>query len=226
MKRMSKSVTMETSKIETQLEPTAPVHRRQVGILGGSFNPVHVAHLTIADQVRHQLGLDEVRLMPSYLSPHVDEKKTIDSSWRLKMLELAIVDNPELTIERCEIERQGKSYTIDTMRELTRRHPGIDFYFIIGGDMVDYLSTWQEIDELLTLVKFVGVKRPGYPEESAYPIIWVDVPQMSISSSEIRRKVAQGCTIRYLVPELVREYIMKEGLYLDDNALPRGRRPL
>lgn len=92
--------------------------------------------------------------------------------------------------------------------------------------MVDYLSTWQEIDELLTLVKFVGVKRPGYPEESAYPIIWVDVPQMSISSSEIRRKVAQGCTIRYLVPELVREYIMKEGLYLDDNALPRGRRPL
>ncbi|OJG24657.1 nicotinate (nicotinamide) nucleotide adenylyltransferase [Enterococcus columbae DSM 7374 = ATCC 51263] len=190
--------------------------RKQVGILGGNFNPVHQLHLMIADQVGTALNLEKVYLMPEFLPPHVDEKTTIPAHYRLKMLELAIEDNPLLAIETIELKRQGKSYTYDTMKELTESYPDTDFYFIIGGDMVEYLPKWYRIDELLQLVQFVGVKRPDYPVTSDYPIIWLDTPMMDLSSTMIRKKVAQNCSIRYLVPEKVREYIQKEGLYLED----------
>lgn len=190
--------------------------RKQVGILGGNFNPVHQLHLMIADQVGTALNLEKVYLMPEFLPPHVDEKTTIPAHHRLKMLELAIEDNPLLAIETIELKRQGKSYTYDTMKELTESYPDTDFYFIIGGDMVEYLPKWHRIDELLQLVQFVGVKRPDYPVTSDYPIIWLDTPMMDLSSTMIRKKVAQNCSIRYLVPEKVREYIQKEGLYLED----------
>ena len=189
--------------------------RKQVGILGGNFNPVHLAHLIIADQVQHQLGLDKVYLMPSYLSPHVDEKKTIASEHRLAMLELAIADNENLAIEPIELVRKGKSYTYDTMKVLTEQHPDTDYYFIIGGDMVEYLPKWYKIDKLVTLVNFVGIHRPNYGAETSYPLIWVDVPQMGISSSLIREKVKNSCSIRYFLPENVINYIQVKGLYLD-----------
>lgn len=190
--------------------------RKQVGILGGNFNPVHITHLVIADQVGHALGLDQVLLMPEFLPPHVDEKKTIPAADRLAMLEAAVSDNRLLGIEKAELERKGKSFSYDTMKELKERHPNTDYYFIIGGDMVAYLPKWYKIDELLQLVQFVGVRRPGYPEETPYPIIWVDVPLMDVSSTMIRKKIAQGCSIRYYVPEAVREYISAKGLYLDE----------
>lgn len=187
--------------------------KRQVGLLGGNFNPIHQAHLMIAEQVGQKLGFDRVHLLPSFLPPHVDEKKTIDSQSRLEMLELATEDNPHLTIDTRELTRKGKSYTFDTMKELKEQHPDTDYYFIIGGDEVEYLPKWHKIDELVKLVNFVGVKRPGYGVETPYPIIWVDVPQIQLSSSYIRQQVAAGCSIRYLVPEKVREYIYEKGLY-------------
>ncbi|MGK0551369.1 nicotinate-nucleotide adenylyltransferase [Enterococcus faecalis] len=190
--------------------------RKQVGLLGGNFNPVHLAHLVIADQVQQQLGLDEVYLMPTYLPPHVDEKKTISSKHRLAMLELAVADNPFLKIEPLEIIRKGKSYTYDTMKELTEQHPDVDYYFIIGGDMVEYLPKWYKIDELLQLIQFVGIRRPQYSTVSPYPIIWVDVPQMDISSTFIRQKIKDGCSTRYLLPDSVSQYIQEKGLYLND----------
>lgn len=189
--------------------------RKQVGILGGNFNPVHLTHLVIADQVQQQLGLDKVYLMPSYLPPHVDEKKTIASAHRLAMLELAIAENENLAIEPIELVRKGKSYTYDTMKLLTEKNPDTDYYFIIGGDMVDYLPKWYKIDELLTLVNFVGIRRPSYGLETTYPLMWVDVPQMEISSSVIREKIKNGCSIRYLLPDSVINYIQEKGLYLD-----------
>lgn len=187
--------------------------KKQVGLLGGNFNPVHQAHLMIAEQVGQKLGFERVHLLPSFLPPHVDEKKTIDSQMRLEMLELATEDNPHLAIDTRELTRQGKSYTFDTMKELTAKNPDTEYYFIIGGDEVAYLPKWHKIDELVKLVNFVGVKRPGYGLESPYPIIWVDVPQIQLSSSYIRQQVAAGGSIRYLVPEKVREYIYEKGLY-------------
>ncbi|GBD58936.1 nicotinate-nucleotide adenylyltransferase [Tetragenococcus halophilus subsp. halophilus] len=190
--------------------------KKQVGILGGNFNPVHIAHLIMADQVGRSLGLEKVYLMPSNEPPHVDPKETIDVSDRLKMLELAIADNPLLDIEKSEINRQGKSYTYETMKILTEKYPDTDFYFILGGDMVEYLPKWYKVDELMQLVQFVGVKRPNYPTETSYPIIWIDVPDMNISSTDLRKKIAQGCSVNYLLPENVLHYIQEKGLYLDE----------
>ena len=172
---------------KVELEPEIKdKKRKQVGILGGNFNPVHNAHLVVADQVRQQLGLDKVLLMPEYEPPHVDKKETIDERHRLKMLELAIEGIEGLEIETIELERKGISYTYDTMKLLNERDPDTDYYFIIGADMVDYLPKWYRIDELVEIVQFVGVQRPRYKAGTSYPVIWVDVPLMDISSSMVR----------------------------------------
>ncbi|BBM17566.1 putative nicotinate-nucleotide adenylyltransferase [Enterococcus avium] len=201
-------------KVKPMTDTTMP--KKQVGLLGGNFNPIHHAHLMIAEQVGQKMGFDEVHLLPSYLPPHVDEKKTIDSKHRLAMVQRAIEDNSFLSVDTRELTRKGKSFTVDTMLEMTAENPDTEYYFIIGGDEVAYLPKWHRIDELVRLVNFVGVKRAGYATESSYPIIWVDVPEIQLSSSYIRQQVKQGCSIRYLVPDRVREYITEEGLYLNE----------
>ena len=199
---------------KVELEPEIKEKKRkQVGILGGNFNPVHNAHLIVADQVRQQLGLDQVLLMPEYQPPHVDKKETIPEHHRLKMLELAIEGIEGLAIETIELERKGISYTYDTMKILTEQHPDTDYYFIIGADMVDYLPKWYRIDELVDMVQFVGVQRPRYKSGTSYPVIWVDVPLMDISSSMVRDFIAQGRKPNFLLPQSVLDYIEKEGLY-------------
>jgi len=203
-----------TPFIKVELEPEIKdKKRKQVGILGGNFNPVHNAHLIVADQVRQQLGLDQVLLMPEYQPPHVDKKETIPEHHRLKMLELAIDGIEGLAIETIELERKGISYTYDTMKILTEQHPDTDYYFIIGADMVDYLPKWYRIDELVDMVQFVGVQRPSYKAGTSYPVIWVDVPLMDISSSMVRDFIAQGRKPNFLLPQPVLDYIEKEGLY-------------
>ena len=199
---------------KVELEPEIKnKKRKQVGILGGNFNPIHNAHLVVADQVRQQLGLDKVLLMPEYLPPHVDAKGTIAEHHRLKMLELAIEGIEGLEIETIELERKGISYTYDTMLLLNERDPDTDYYFIIGADMVDYLPKWHRIDELVEIVQFVGVQRPRYKAGTSYPVIWVDVPLMDISSSMVRDFVAKGRTPNFMLPKPVLDYIKKEGLY-------------
>ena len=199
---------------KVELEPEIKEKKRkQVGILGGNFNPVHNAHLIVADQVRQQLGLDQVLLMPEYQPPHVDKKETIPEHHRLKMLELAIEGIEGLAIETIELERKGISYTYDTMKILTEQHPDTDYYFIIGADMVDYLPKWYRIDELVDMVQFVGVQRPRSKAGTSYPVIWVDVPLMDISSSMMRDFIAQGRKPNFLLPQPVLDYIEKEGLY-------------
>ena len=199
---------------KVELEPEIKdKKRKQVGILGGNFNPVHNAHLVVADQVRQQLGLDKVLLMPEYEPPHVDAKGAIAEHHRLKMLELAIEGIEGLEIETIELERKGISYTYDTMLLLNERDPDTDYYFIIGADMVDYLPKWHRIDELVEIVQFVGVQRPRYKAGTSYPVIWVDVPLMDISSSMVRDFVAKGRTPNFMLPKPVLDYIKKEGLY-------------
>ena len=199
---------------KVELEPEIKdKKRKQVGILGGNFNPVHNAHLVVADQVRQQLGLDKVLLMPEYEPQHDDAKGTIAEHHRLKMLELAIEGIEGLEIETIELERKGISYTYDTMLLLNERDPDTDYYFIIGADMVDYLPKWHRIDELVEIVQFVGVQRPRYKAGTSYPVIWVDVPLMDISSSMVRDFVANGRTPNFMLPKTVLDYIKKEGLY-------------
>ena len=200
------------TKVELE-EERKDKNRKQIGILGGNFNPVHNAHLLVADQVRQQLGLDEVLLMPGYKPPHVDKKETIDEKHRLNMLELAIKGIEGLAVETIELKRKGVSYTYDTMKDLIEQNPDVDYYFIIGADMVDYLPKWHKIDELIQMVQFVGVQRPKYKAGTSYPVIWVDVPLMDISSSMIRDFIRKNRKPNFLLPKLVLDYIEKEGLY-------------
>lgn len=212
---MTTAKQVHSTAVETETQTKQEDSKKRVGILGGTFNPVHNGHLIIAEQVRDKLGLDEIWFMPDYEPPHVDHKEAIDSRYRLAMLCLALNSNPSFVVETDEIERQGKSYTIDTVRRLKERYPEIQFYFIIGADMVEYLPKWSKIDELVDLIQFVGVKRPGYTLETPYPVMTVDVPMIDISSSKIRQMIQDGQSVRYLVPDTVEEFMMKEGLYRD-----------
>lgn len=189
--------------------------RKRIGLYGGTFNPVHNAHLLVADQVGKALALDKVLMMPDMIPPHVDKKDAIAAKLRVKMLQLAIQGNPFLGIELAEIQRGGVSYTYDTICELKQQHPEVDYYFIIGGDMVDYLPKWYRIRDLLKIVNFVGVRRPGAANKSDYPVIWVDVPEVDFSSSDIRQRIHDGRSIKYMVPEKVEQYIKEHQLYID-----------
>ena len=185
---------------------------KKIGILGGTFDPPHIGHLIIADEVREQLDLDEVRFMPNNIPPHKSKTSTTNQE-RLDMLTLAIGKNSHLTIDTIEWERTGPSYTIDTIKLLKERERDSEFYFIIGADMIEYLPKWKKIDELSQLVRFIGVKRPGYSTETIFPVTLVDIPEIAVSSSWIRKKISNGETINYLVPDAVKRYIEENRLY-------------
>lgn len=209
------SVTIEP---EIMLEEIEIFKDEKIGIMGGTFNPPHLGHLVIADQVKDQLALDRILFMPTAEPPHSStEKKTIAAKKRVEMLDLAIMDNPAFDLELYEIQQGGKNYTYHTIKALKNLYPKVEFYFIIGGDMIADLPNWYRIDELVELVQFVGVQRLGFSSETDYPIIMVDLPKIEISSSLIRKKVSEDCSIKYLVPKNVEKYIELEGLYKDDN---------
>lgn len=202
---------------EILIEEIRTSKRQKVGVLGGTFNPPHLGHLIMAEQIKDQLDLDKIMFLPTAEPPHSSAiKTTISSDKRVQMLELATMDNPDFEIEHFEVENGGKNYTYDTMKALVDLYPAVDFYFIIGGDMIADLPTWHRIDELVHLVQFVGVRREGIKIDTDYPIIIVDTPLINISSSFIREKVKNKNSIKYLVPETVQKYIEEEGLYQDE----------
>ncbi|WP_053367207.1 nicotinate-nucleotide adenylyltransferase [Bacillus sp. FJAT-27245] len=186
---------------------------KKVGILGGTFNPPHQGHLIIANEVCHSLGLHEIWFMPNQEPPHKHKAAGALDADRVAMLEAAIKGNKLFKVEKAELERQGPSYTFETMKILAERYPDCQFYFIIGADMVEYLPKWHKIDELLNLVTFVGVQRPGYSMETPYPIETVEVPAIDLSSSMIRERLREGKTVQYLLPERVISYIGENKLY-------------
>ena len=204
-------VTIEAAP-QVQVQVTAK-RRQRIALYGGTFNPVHNAHLLVADQVGHALKLNRVDFLPDAVPPHVDTKRAIAAADRVAMLKLAIKDNPLFGLELAEVNRGGVSYTDDTIRQLKKAHPEVDYYFIIGGDMVDYLPKWHKIDELMKLVNFVAVRRKGASNESRYPVIWVDVPEVQFSSSLIRQRLAAGESVRYMLPDPVISYIKEHHLY-------------
>jgi nicotinate-nucleotide adenylyltransferase len=186
---------------------------KKVGLLGGTFNPPHMAHLLMANEAFDVLGLDEVRFMPNAVPPHKLKPEDATTQDRLHMTELAIQSIPYFKIELYEIERGGVSYSYDTLKGLTEREPDTEFYFIIGGDMIDMLDEWYHIKELTKLVHFVGVHRPGTSGVTNLPVQLIEAPLMDLSSTMIRNRLQEGRTVTFLVPTAVEQYIREEGLY-------------
>ncbi|RBW70478.1 nicotinate-nucleotide adenylyltransferase [Bacillus taeanensis] len=188
---------------------------RKVGIIGGTFDPPHNGHLMIAQEALTTCHLDEVWFMPSYMPPHKQDKHITASEERIEMVKLAIDNNPHFRLSLVEFERKGLSYTYKTLNYLTSVHENTSFYFIIGADMVNDLVNWYEIDKLLQVVTFIGVKRPGTVIKSPYAkkMISIEVPQFEMSSTFLRTRFVNGGNTRYFLPEKVREYIEENDLY-------------
>lgn|SRR5690606_25926952 len=185
---------------------------KKVGILGGTFNPPHLGHLIMASEAYHSAKLDEVRFMPNFIAPHKDVAGA-SAEQRLEMTRLAISGHPQFRVEEFEINSGGVSYSFDTLTKLTEKEPDAEFYFIIGGDMVEGLPSWYRIDDLVKLIRFIGVKRPGYNTETPYPVMMIDSPELLLSSTMLRERAAVGRPLAFLVPDKVEAFIREEGLY-------------
>jgi nicotinate-nucleotide adenylyltransferase len=198
----------------------------RTALLGGTFNPPHVGHLLCASEAADQLGLDRVVLMPVFSPPHKEVPEDPGPEVRLELCELAAAGDERLEVSRLELDRGGPSFTVDTLRELHARHPEHDLIFIVGGDMAVSLPTWKEPRTVLELAKLAIAERSGalrrdiverltaeYGEDVTERLDFFDMPRMDVSSSDIRRRVAAGRTIRYLVPDAVADHIARRGLY-------------
>lgn len=186
---------------------------KKVGIFGGTFNPPHIGHLIMANEVYAALELDEIRFMPNAQAPHKEASSSASNAQRLKLVELAIQGVPHFTVERFEMERGGVSYTYETMKAMREREPDAEFYFIIGGDMIDSLHNWYHIDDLMKLVHFVGVKRPGSGAKTDYKVIMIETPEINLSSTFIRNRLQHKGPLHFLLQPAVEAFIRKEGLY-------------
>ncbi|MBU0548495.1 MAG: nicotinate-nucleotide adenylyltransferase [Candidatus Omnitrophica bacterium] len=186
----------------------------KIGILGGTFNPVHIGHLILAEEAREKLGLDKIIFIPTALPPHKDNLNIAPAHKRLKMLKLAIRGNRHFAVSDVEIKRRGRSYTIDTLKELKRRYSRDELYFIIGSDLLKYLKEWKDLSEIIKMVKFVAATRPGYPLEQIPPYIkTLAIRAVDVSGFEVRECVKRNKSFRYLVPEAIFEHINKNKLY-------------
>jgi nicotinate-nucleotide adenylyltransferase len=197
-----------------------PAPSRRIGILGGTFDPIHVGHLLAAEAAREGANLDEVWLLPANVPPHKANGSQATAEQRWRMVNEAAAGNPHLSASDLELRKGGVSYTIDTVLELKERYPQLRFFFIIGGDMVAYLPKWHRIDEIVSLIQFVGLQRPGYPDPTAElpdtlrtAVTMVPMPAVDISSTGIRELRRQGRSVRYYVPEAVFRYMEANRIY-------------
>jgi nicotinate-nucleotide adenylyltransferase len=196
---------------------------KRIGIMGGTFDPIHLAHLFAAEEARFKFNLEKVIFVPCGVPAHKKPYEVTPAEHRYAMVLLATANNPYFEVSRIEIDREGPSYAIDTVvafRQLYGEDASI--YFITGADAVLEILTWKETDKLIRLCKFIAVTRPGYDlskisevlgEEYASAIEILQIPGMDISSTAIRQRVRNGEPIRYLVPEMVYHYIMQHKLY-------------
>ena len=214
------------------------IYKMDIGIFGGSFNPIHIGHLIVAEEVFQQRGLSKVIFMPTGISPHKESSDLIDSFHRHQMVKCAISDNMHFEVSDIEIKRSGKSYTIDTIRILREKYgEEHNLYLIMGTDMISEISTWKDINILSVMCHFIVVNRPMIPtngfskspslecglrgikvfsDEKIAEIgrLKVTIPTIGISSTEIRDRLRSGRSIRYLVPQCVEDYINAHNLYI------------
>lgn len=190
-----------------------------IGLLGGSFDPVHHGHLIAGQALLEQLSLSELRFVPAFDQPLKGGRHGAVAADRVAMVELAVQGARGFAVERVEVERAGRSYTVETLRQLRAREPGVRFALLIGSDAVRDLPHWREAAMLRELAEVVAFGRAGRPAEPT-PLVdrRVDVPAVDISSTEIRRRVAAGLSIRYWVPDAVERFITERGLYRKTEA--------
>ncbi|MBE3583272.1 MAG: nicotinate-nucleotide adenylyltransferase [Limnochordaceae bacterium] len=199
---------------------------RTLGVMGGTFDPIHYGHLVTAEAVRAEYGLDQVLFVPTGQPAHKPAGGYTEAKHRYMMTILATLTNPHFEVSRVDIERPGTTYTIDTLHDLSTLYgPDTQLYFITGADAILEILAWKNPEELLRLCTFVAATRPGYDlsrleqqlgdlyRRHKDRIKVVEVPAMAISSTDIRQRVRLGRPIRYLVPETVAYYIYKNGLY-------------
>ncbi len=191
---------------------------KKIGVLGGTFDPIHNGHLVLAEQVREKLKLDRVVFIPCFSPPHKTKRKLSPAKDRFRMTELAVQDNSAFLVSDMELKRKGLSYTVDTLRQLRRAYPESGIYFLTGSDVLDEIHTWKDPEGIYKLAKMVIATRPGFdhfdPEDHfARRSIIVPITRVDVSASQIRRRVKRGKSIRYLVPPKVEEYIKRKKLY-------------
>ncbi len=191
---------------------------QKIGILGGTFDPIHMGHLVLAEQVKEKLKLNQVIFIPCFSPPHKRGRKLSPAKDRFRMTQLALEGNPCFSVSGIELKRKGLSYTIHTLRQLKNLYPDSKIYFLTGSDVLNEIYTWKDPEEIYKLVKMVIVIRPGFdsidPENHfAKKSIIVRITSIDVSSSQIREKVKKGQSIKYLVPFKVEEYIKKRKLY-------------
>lgn len=186
----------------------------RLGILGGTFDPVHAGHLAAASQVHFELGLDKILLVPANAQP-LKPAPTASGSDRLAMCQAAIAGDPRMDTSDVDLVRGGATYSVDTLADLRAANPGADFFFITGADSLATLPKWKDYETLITLATFVGVTRPGHSfTQLDAPHVLVPVPALAVSSTDIRDRVRTGAPIRYLVPDAVAQYVDDHQLYL------------
>ena len=194
-----------------------------IGILGGTFNPPHMGHLVMAQEALEQLDLERVVFLPVAVPPHKEAREDPGAAARVALCRLAVAGDERLAVSTLEVDRGGASFTVDTLRELHELQPEHDLTFIVGGDMAQSLPAWREPEAVLALARLAVAERAGVrrediarrlgPLHGGDRVTFFDMPRIDVSSSDIRRRVAEGRPIRYLVPDAVAEAIAERDLY-------------
>ena len=198
----------------------------RLGIMGGTFDPIHIGHLACAEQAREAYGLDAVVFVPAGNPVFKQDRRVTCADDRLRMCELSVASNHAFDVSALEIERGGATYTVDTLRALRAFYPeNVELFFITGADAVAKISRWRESDAVARLARFIAVTRPGYDldgevraelERSPFAIDYLKATALSVSSSDLRRRVSEGKSIRYLTMAGVFDYVNEHGLYRKD----------
>lgn len=197
--------------------------KKRIGILGGTFNPIHLGHLMIAEMALEAFGLNRVIFVPAKEPPH-KETDVIDAKYRLDMVQVAVLDNPNFLVSDVEMKRDGKSYTIDTLRYFREVYgENTEFFFIAGTDTIQSLPSWKYIEDLLDICEFIGAIRPGATDDIGETIEWfgqrgsrihiLEVPEMKLSATDLRYRLRHGLSTRYMLPRLVYQYIKDHKMY-------------
>lgn len=192
--------------------------------MGGSFDPPHMGHLLLAEWVQKELKLEEIRFIPTGRIYHKEPQK-VSAKDRLEMVRLAVLENPSFTVDATEVEREGITYTYETVEELKQREPENQLTFLVGADSLDYMETWKHPERIFSSCRIAAVIRPGFSYEQMKEkiqelkelfdadILLVETPEIPISSTQLRQKLNSGESVKDLVPEQVEAYIRKHGLY-------------
>lgn len=214
-------------------EPHTP---RRIGVMGGTFDPIHNGHLVAGSEVAHRFGLDEVIFVPTgrpWQKESTDQgaasRRVTAAEHRYLMTVIATASNPHFTVSRVDVDREGLTYTVDTLRDLRREYPDDELFFITGADALETILTWQNWEEAFELANFIGVSRPGYALDATHlaehlatkprhALQMMEIPALAISSTDCRRRAADGRPVWYLVPDGVVQYISKHGLYRKEST--------